>query len=141
MNSLSIIGNLTKEPVLRTTPSGVTVCNFTVAVNRRKKGDQQPDVDYFNVSAWNKLAETCNKYLSKGKKVCVVGPVSVRTYEGNDGQTRAQLEVTANDIEFLSARNEGGDSAPAQTYTPAQQPSDEQAGFTPVDMDTNDLPF
>ena len=153
MNRLMIIGNLARKPELRTTPSGANVCNFTVAVNRKGKGGQQPETDWFNVSAWNKLAENCDKYLDKGKKVCVVGPVSVRTYEGNDGKTRAQLEVMANEVEFLSGRNDdsgdGYSSRPAQDtgYNDAQSApaqdtgySDENNGYTHVDMN-DDLPF
>ena len=79
MNRLTIIGNLTAEPELRSTPNGKSVCNFTVAVNRRNKIEGQPDADFFRVSAWNQLGENCAKYLAKGRKVCVVGAVSVRS--------------------------------------------------------------
>ena len=90
MNKLTIIGNLTADPELRTIPSGVSVCTFTVAVNRRSgKEDRQTD------------------YLTKGKKVAVVGEVSARAFEGKDGTLRASLEVTADDVEFLSPRSEG----------------------------------
>ena len=105
MNKLTIIGNLTKDPELRTTSSGISVCEFTVAVNRKRTQDGQPDADFFRVNAWRERGEVCAKYLTKGKKVCVVGPVSVRTYTGNDGQTRANLEVTADEVEFLSPRD------------------------------------
>lgn len=102
MNKLTIIGNLTKTPELRTTQAGVDVCNFTVAVNRKGKKDE---ADYFNVSAWRGLAEPCAKFLDKGRKVCVVGPVSVRTWDTGE-KHGASLEVTADDVEFLSNRNE-----------------------------------
>ena len=101
MNKLTIIGNLTKDPELRTTPQGINVCDFTVAVNHRK-GDGS---DFFRVTAWRGLAENCAKYLAKGRKVCVVGSVSCRTYQGNDGTTKASLEIMADDIEFLSPRD------------------------------------
>ena len=104
MNKLTIIGNLTKDPELRTTQDGVSVCSFTVAVNRRNRREGQPEADYFRVSAWRGLGENCGKYLAKGRKVCVVGPVSVRTYQASDGTTKASLEVTADDVEFLSAK-------------------------------------
>ena len=106
MNKLTIIGNLTRDPELRTLNSGVSVCTFTVAVNRRRKAEGQPEADFFRVSAWRQLGESCAKYLSKGRKVAVVGAVSVQTYQANDGTTRASLEVTADDVEFLSSRNE-----------------------------------
>lgn len=104
MNKLTIIGNLTKDPELRTTSAGVNVCDFTVAVNRRKKIEGQPEADFFRVSAWRQLGENCAKFLGKGSKVGVVGPVSVRTYQSN-GETRASLEVVAEDVEFLSGKN------------------------------------
>ena len=102
MNKLTIIGNLTANPELRTTSNGVNVCTFTVAVNRRNGGKNE--ADFFRVSAWRGLGDTCAKYLSKGKKVCIIGEVSARAYEGNDGTIRASLEVTADEIEFLSPR-------------------------------------
>ena len=105
MNKLTIIGNLTKDPELRTTQNGVSVCSFTVAVNKHKSANnQQQEPDYFRVSVWRQLGENCAKFLAKGRKVCVIGPVSVRTYQASDGTTRASMEVTADDVEFLSAR-------------------------------------
>ena len=113
MNKLTIIGNLTRDPEIRTTGSGLSVCNFTVAVNQRKAGDTgEHKAQYFRVTAWRKLGEVCQQYLSKGRKVAVVGPVSVSTYQANDGSTRAQLEVTAEDVEFLSGQAESS-SQPA----------------------------
>ena len=116
MNKLTIIGCLTRDPEQRITQSGVTVCTFSLAVNRRKKQEGQQEADYFRVTAWRALGENCAKYLSKGRKVCVVGPVSCRTYTGSDGITRASLEVTADDVEFLTPKNEAPESAPAQPY-------------------------
>ena len=145
MNKLTIIGNLTRDPELRTTSAGVSVCDFTVAVNRRQRRDAQngqPEADFFRVSAWRERGELCAKYLAKGRKVCVVGPVSVHTYTGNDGTTRASLEVNADDVEFLSSRNDGeaagGYTAPAAApEAPSADP--QAAGFTAVE--TEELPF
>lgn len=154
MNKLTIIGNLTRDPQLRTTQGGVSVCDFTVAVNRRmssqqRQNGQQAEADFFRVTAWRELGENCSKYLAKGRKVCVVGPVRVETYTGNDGATRANLEVTADEVEFLTARNEtaadsGGNTTPAAPVpapapAPASVPSPHQLGFTEVE--TDDLPF
>ena len=105
MNKLTIIGNLTRDPELRTTTAGVNVCDFTVAVNRRQKREGQPEADFFHVTAWRQLGENCAKFLTKGRKVCCVGAVSVRTYQSNNGETKASLEVTAEDVEFLSSGN------------------------------------
>lgn len=115
MNKLTIIGNLTRAPEMRTTQTGKNVCSFTVAVNRRKSANGQQEADFFRVTAWDKLGEHCSKYLDKGKKVAVVGPVRVSTYNANDGSTRAQLDVTADEVEFLTA---AGESA-----KPAYQPT------------------
>lgn len=132
MNKLTIIGNLTRNPELRTTTNGVNVCSFTVAVNRRARNDEPQQADYFDVSAWRERGELCAKYLEKGKKVCVVGAVEVTTYTANDGTTRAKMKVTADEVEFLSPRTE---QAPA----PAKPENDPQNGYEVVEMD--ELPF
>jgi single-strand DNA-binding protein len=140
MNKLIIIGNLTRDPETRTVASGSTVCSFTVAVNRRRSSQNanQPDADFFRVSAWNKLGEVSQRYLAKGRKVCVVGTVSVSSYEAKDGKPRFSLDVSAEDVEFLSPRSEG--SGGGGTYGPSD--ADDSAGgdgFQEVDDD--DLPF
>ena len=131
MNKLTIIGNVTKDPELRTTTSGKNVCSFTVAVNRRKKVEGQPDADFFRVSAWDALGDVCQKYITKGKKVCVIGSVGVHAYNNAKGDANASLEVLANEVEFLSPRQE---EAPAQ---PVQR--DEQTQMEVVE--TAELPF
>lgn len=143
MNKLTIIGNLTRDPELRTTSTGINVCTFTVAVNRRQRsqtGEAQNEADFFRVTAWRQLGEICQKYLSKGRKVAVVGPVSVRSYTANDGSTRFSLEVTADDVEFLSSRSDDAagyaPAAPAQAANPAPA-----AGKGFEEVDDEDLPF
>ena len=138
MNKLTIIGNLTKDPELRTTQSGISVCGFTVAVNRKQSAQQRqegqrPEADFIRVAAWRQLGENCAKWLIKGRKVCVVGPVSVSTYQANDGTTRAQMEITADDVEFLSSAGQ----EPAQEAP--QQQAQAAGGFTAVE--TDELPF
>ena len=138
MNKLTIIGNLTRDPELRTTQSGVNVCTFTVAVNRRKTQQSgQPEADFFRVTAWRELGENCAKWLIKGRKVCVIGPVSVSTYTGQDGKTYANMEVTAQDVEFCSQL---GQQAQEQAQAPAPQ-VDPQSGMQQVTMDDGELPF
>ena len=132
MNKIIIIGNLTGTPELRVTQSGVSVCQFTVAVNGRRKED---GATFFRVTAWRALGETCHKYLDKGRKVMVCGAVSASAYTGRDGKPRASLEVTAEDVEFLSSRGHDAQSEQAET---AQQ-HDTEGGFTAVE--TEDLPF
>lgn len=125
MNKLTIIGNLTRDPETRVTQSGSSVCSFTVAVSRRGQDDK---TDFFRVSAWNKTGETCQKYLAKGRKVAVTGPVSVSTYTGQDGKTYANLEVMAQDVEFLSPKTETQKPAPAQSNG-YQEITDEELPF------------
>lgn len=126
MNKLFIVGNLTNDPVLRSTKDGVSVCAFTVAVNRRVKSAKagQPEADFFRVTAWRGLAENCQKYLAKGRKVSVTGAVSVSTYTGNDNVVRASLDVTADDVEFLTPKGSGGEEcedAPVPETKPAAE--------------------
>lgn len=117
MNKVYIIGNLTKNPELRSTTDGTPVCGFTVAVNRPKtKNDPDPGADFFNVNAWRQKGENCAKYLTKGSKVAVIGRISLRTWE-KDGKHGASLEVNADEVEFLSAR---------------QNPVDELTGYEVV---------
>ena len=146
MNKLTIIGNLTKDPELRTTTSGVSVCTFMVAVNRRmsaqqRQEGQQPEADYFRVTVWRERGELCAKFLEKGRKVCVIGPVSVRTYTGNDGTTRASLEVQGDEVEFCSARVSDApvpeEPKPAGGFQQTAMPI--AGGFTAVE--TDELPF
>ena len=111
MNKVFIVGNLTRDPELRSTRDGISVCSFTVAVNRRVRNAEagQPEADFFRVTAWRALGENCSKYLSKGRKVAVEGPVMANAYSAHDGSPMASLEVTANDVEFLSSSRHGED--------------------------------
>jgi single-strand DNA-binding protein len=133
MNKIFIIGNLCKDPELRSTSAGIPVCTFTVAVNRRKAGAEagQPEADFFRVSAWRQLGENCNRFLAKGRKVGVVGTLTLQNYTGNDGQQRSSLEVQADEVEFLSPRGERSD--------PVDVAVDKQSGMVVVGQD--DLPF
>ena len=145
MNKIILIGNLTRDPEMKTTQNGYNVCDFTIAVNRRRYGQQQQqqagqqsDADFFRISVWGKNGENCARYLSKGRKVFVSGALSARTYQANDGTTRVSLEVNADDVEFLSSRAEAeamGSSVPANNAGVTATSS----GFTAVE--TDELPF
>ena len=109
MNKIFLIGNLTADPEMRTTPAGVNVCTMNIAVNRRFSSNREErQTDFFRITAWRQLGESCARFLSKGKKVCVVGELTARTYEAKDGSTRVSLEVTADEVEFLSPRENSG---------------------------------
>ena len=127
MNKITIIGCLGKDPEVRTIPTGQTVCSFSVAVSSKHKGEDV--TTWFRVSAWEKLADVCARFLAKGRKVAVVGPVSVSSYEGKGG-TRFSLDVRADDVEFLSPREQS-------TEPQAKKPAPD--GFTEVDDEF--LPF
>ena len=102
-----IVGNLGRDPEMRYTPSGVPVTTFSVAVSRKWKGqdgEMHEKTTWFRVTAWRKLAELCNQYLSKGRQVLVEGEVEASAWTGQDGEPRATLELTAQNIRFLGSR-------------------------------------
>ena len=139
MNKITLIGNLTHDPEVRSPPNGVTVCPFTIAVNRRfaQQGGEKA-TDFFRINAWRQLGENCAKYLAKGRKVAVIGELQARTYEGKDGATRMSLDVSADEVEFLTPRSQdegSGYSAPRQNNAAPQ----DLAGFT--DIQSDDIPF
>ena len=138
-----LIGNLTRDPEMRSTNSGVPVCSFAIAVNRRfKNSEGQQETDFFNVSAWRQLGELCGKYLQKGRKVCVVGSIQLRNYETQDGAKRMAVDVVADEVEFLnSPQQDGGgpQSHAPRAETPRYTPPASEPGFTHVDDD--ELPF
>jgi len=133
MNRHIIIGNLTRDPVSGTTPTGVNYCKFSVAVNR---GKDKP-ADYMRVTAWRGLAETCQKYLAKGRKVCVIGSSTAYAWQSNEGEIRGEIQIDAVDVEFLSSRADeaaqadGGGTSGGQVADPS--------GMTQVE--TDELPF
>ena len=130
MQKIHIIGNLTHDPETRSTSNGVTVCSFTVAVDRKFKDQSGERVtDFFRVNAWRQLGETCGRYLSKGKKVAVIGELQARTYEAKDGKTRMSLDIQADEIEFLSPKES------SSTHADDVDPG----GFT--DIQSEDIPF
>ena len=89
MNKAFLVGNLTRDPELTTTPNGISVCRFAIAVQRRfANSDGERDADFINIVAWRGLAENVAKYVKKGKKVCVVGSIQTRSYEAQDGSKR-----------------------------------------------------
>lgn len=136
MNKVILIGNLTRDPELRRTNSGLAVCTFTLAVNRPKNKDGVSQADYITVQTWRTSAENCAKYLSKGRKVAVAGKLATRSYD-KDGRKIYVTEVVADDVEFLSPRNQQNDAG-YQLDDGGASVEDSQ-GFTPVDDE--ELPF
>lgn len=107
MNKTFLIGNLTRDPELTATPSGVSVCKMSIAVNRNfTNANGERETDFFNVVAWRGLADNCGKFLSKGKKIAVCGSIQNRSYETENGK-KFVTEIMADEIEFLSPVSEG----------------------------------
>lgn len=130
MNKVELIGRLTRDPEHRSTPGGVAVCRFTVAVKRRfANADGTHQADFIPVVAWRQTAELCVRYLSKGKMVGVVGQIQCRSYDAQDGSKRYVTEVVADEVDFLSPASSGAE----------QQHAAQQPGFEEVEDD--DLPF
>ena len=130
MNKVILLGNLTKDPELKTTTNELSVVKFTLAIPRKFKNAQgEKEVDFLNVVAWRTLADNCGKYLKKGSKCSVVGTVQNRSYEAQDGTKRYITEIVAEEVEFLS-------TAPKKEETNIKESEPE---LTPIDDDS--LPF
>ena len=145
MNKVFLIGNLTRDPELTETNSGVTMCRFSIAVNRSySSSDGERQTDFFNVTAWRGLAENVNKYCKKGNKVAVSGSIQIRNYEDNQGNRRTAVDVIAQDIEFLTARNQNsGDDfydSPAPARNSSAGPAKKKPALESFD-DDGDIPF
>ncbi|MBC7254397.1 MAG: single-stranded DNA-binding protein [Actinobacteria bacterium] len=110
LNSVVLIGNLTRDPELRYTPSGIPVCTLRLAVSRNFPNQQgEVEADYFNVVVWRNQAEKCAEYLTKGRQVAVTGRLQSRSWEGADGQKRSTIEIVADRVVFLGRRDRAED--------------------------------
>ena len=134
MNKIFLIGNTTKDPESGTTSSGVPYCKFTIAVNRKFEKDK---TDFINIVTWRGIAETCSKYVKKGRKLGVVGSLQIDSYE-KDGSKRTVVQVVADEVEFLSS---GASESPQDK--PQERKSGKKSSVLPADEvpDPNDLPF
>ncbi|MYE54564.1 MAG: single-stranded DNA-binding protein [Chloroflexi bacterium] len=111
LNKMLVIGNVGRDPEMRYTPSGSAVTSFSLAVSRRytpPNGEPQEETEWFDITAWNRLAETCNNYVTRGMKVYVEGRLRSRSWVGQDGQTRFRNEIVANTVTFLNRPQGGG---------------------------------
>ena len=134
MNKIFLIGNTTKDPESGTTSSGVPYCKFTIAVNRKFEKDK---TDFINIVTWRGIAETCSKYVKKGRKLGVVGSLQIDSYE-KDGTKRNVVQVVADEVEFLSS----GVSENTQDK-PQERKSSKKSSVLPADKipDPEQLPF
>lgn len=141
MNKVFLIGNLTRDPELTETASGVKICRFAIAVNRSYSGgDGERKTDFFNCVAWRGLGETIARFTRKGTKVAVSGSIELRNYEDNQGVKRTAVDIVAQDVEFLSPR--AGSSDYDEFSEPSQPASSGRAKpqLQPFD-DDSDIPF
>ena len=143
MNKVILVGNLTRDPELITTTNGVSLCRFSLAVQRRFAGpDGEREADFVNIVVWRAQADNCYKYLKKGSKCGVVGSLQTRSYDAQDGTKRYSTDVVAEEVEFLSTK---GSSSSEESFEPVESGSkssgknDVVNKFEPIDDDN--LPF
>ena len=132
MQKIAFTGRLTRDVDLKTTPNGVQVASFTVAVARKQKNkDGEKATDFYNCVVWRQLADVCCKYLSKGKKVYIEGELQPRTYQAKSGETKMSLDVQVSEIEFLSPKTE--------ERSDADESGIDASGFETIQ--SSDIPF
>ena len=146
-NQAIVMGNLTRDPELRSTPSGQQVASFSVATNRvwnDPSGERKEAVEYHEIVAWGKLGELAAQYLAKGRKVMVIGRLQTRQWEAQDGSKRQRTEIVATDVNFLDSRGDGA-AAPAAPASSASKSDDvviqdlDAEGESSINLD--DIPF
>lgn len=144
LNKAILMGRLTRDPELKITPSGVSVCPFTIAVNRPYSQDKEAQADFIDIVAWRQSAEFVSKYFAKGSMIVVDGTIQTRTYEDRNGNKRKAVEVVANHVEFGESRKSSEsryDAPPPPTEPSMGYSSGNQANFEEMSGDSADLPF
>src|ERR1700691_4769432 len=134
LNRVQLIGNLTRDPELRYTPSGSAVCTFAIATNRTwttDSGEKREEVDFHRIVAWNKLAELCSQFLVKGRKVYVEGRLSTRNWTGQDGTQKSTTEVVIDDMILLDSKQSGGWSNQTERHEDSAEPEEEKSEEQP----------
>ena len=140
INRVVLVGNLTRDPELRNTPSGTAVCSLRIAVNTRRKdssGQWTEKPNYFDITVWGNQGESCAQYLSKGRPVAVDGRLEWREWDAQDGTKRQAVEIIADSVQFLGGRGESGGDGGNQ-FVPAGASSGSDADFQGSD---DDIPF
>ena len=143
LNVVVLSGRLTQDPELKTTPNGISVCSFSIAVERRFKSGEERQSDFINIVTWRSSAEFVSKYLKKGQMIAIRGSIQTRRYQDKDGNNRTAFEVVADDVQFADFARREGDSAPAAApaATPASYSNASAGDFTSIDDVDEDLPF
>ena len=139
MNKVILIGNLAADPETRTTSSGISMCSFRIAVQRRFANQQGVrEADFFTIIAWRQLAELCSRFLSKGRKVAVEGTIQNRSYDAQDGSKRYVTEILADNVEFLSSQQA---DRPRSDFSAPPPPPEPVADDSFTEVDDDELPF
>ena len=143
LNVVVLSGRLTQDPELKTTPNGISVCSFSIAVERRFKSGEERQSDFINIVTWRSSAEFVSKYFKKGQMIAIRGSIQTRKYQDKDGNNRTAFEVVADDVQFADFARREGDSAPAAApaATPASYSNASAGDFTSIDDVDEDLPF
>lgn len=141
MNKVVLIGNLTRDPELQTTNSGVSVCRFSLAVTRRFANNEgERDADFINIVVWRNQAENCHKYLKKGSKCAVVGRIQTSSYDAPDGSKRYTTDVVADEVEFISTTRSNGEGDFSYEASESR-PSSKKDTAELEEIDDDSLPF
>src|SRR5581483_905831 len=152
LNRVQLIGNLTRDPELRYTPNGTAVCSFGIATNRSwttESGEKKDEAEFHNIVSWNKLAELCSQFLSKGSKVFVEGRLATRTWQAQDGAQKNRTEIVISDMILLGERKttvaEGEEVAVKEDFKDEPQANGEEKSPPEVKNDEevapDDIPF
>ncbi|MDE7394678.1 MAG: single-stranded DNA-binding protein [Clostridiales bacterium] len=144
MNKCILVGNLTRDPELTQTNSGISCCKFTLAVNRNYVNTNgEREADFINIVTWRGLADNCGKYLSKGSKIALCGQIQTRSYEDKDGNKRFVTEVVADDVEFINtSKNDAAEPKQAAQTEQMAQPQRKQVAMNELKpVDDDGLPF
>jgi single-strand DNA-binding protein len=146
-NQAIVMGNLTRDPEMRTTPSGQNVTSFSIATNRSwldQNGERKDAVEYHNIVAWGKLGELVNEYLKKGRKALVVGRLQTRSWDAEDGSKRQRTEIVASDINFIGGQPEGSDYTPLEESDAEETAKKEEVAIEDMgegEINLDDIPF
>jgi single-strand DNA-binding protein len=144
-NKVILVGNLTADPELKTTPSGVSLTTFSIAVNRRfSKAGEQTQTDFFNITAWRQTAEFVTRFFTKGRPILVCGSLQTRTWTDNNGTKHYATDIIADEVSFVDRKsdnpNAGGYNTPAQNAQPTYSTPTADSGFEDLSAD-DELPF
>ena len=148
INRVVLTGNLTRDPELRSTPSGMSVCSLRIASNTRRKdnstGEWVDKPNYFSVTVWGAQGENCARFLTKGRPVAIDGRLEWREWQGNDGAKRESIEIVADAVQFLGGRDEPG--GPSNGFSPRSDVPADASDFAPQpvgarDTADDDIPF